>query len=103
MASDIQTVLQEAFRAQECEDDGDVSSALEAYYKAACQLSYFADLHTQKGTAVAGLCQGLVQQYEQRMAVSMMFHSSSSELGPVDITATILGRAPTALAGSSWC
>lgn len=78
MASDIQTVLQEAFRAQECEDDGDIALALESYYKAACQLSYFADLHTQQGTAVAGLCQGLVQQYEQRMAVSLMVISSSS-------------------------
>lgn len=69
-SAEIQTVLQEALRAQELEDDGDLGLAAEAYLRAACQLSYFVDLHVEKGTAAADFCQGLVQQYEQRITVS---------------------------------
>jgi regulator of sirC expression with transglutaminase-like and TPR domain len=67
----VQAVLQEALRAQEFEDEGDISSALECYYRATSQLSYFVDTcRPDTGTALAGLCDGLGQQYEQRMAVS---------------------------------
>lgn len=63
-------MLQEASRAQEYEDEGDLGLAIEAYYRAARQLSYFVDLHVEKGTALADLCEGLGQQYEQRATVS---------------------------------
>ena len=70
MTAEVQAVLQEAHKAQEHEDEGDLTMALESYYRAACQLSYFLDSTVEKDTALADLCQGLVQLYEQRMAVS---------------------------------
>jgi hypothetical protein len=69
-AADVQAVLQEALRAQEHEDEGEVSLALDSYYRASCQLNYFVDLHAEKGCALAELCEGLVHLYEQRMTVS---------------------------------
>jgi hypothetical protein len=71
MLSEVQAVLQEALRAQEYEDEGYVGLALESYYKAGCQLAYFVDLHVEKDSALAELCVGLGQQYEQRITVSV--------------------------------
>lgn len=86
MGSELQAVLQEASKAQEYEDDGDIIMALESYYRAACQLSYFVDCSVEKGTAMADLCHGLVQSYEQRMAVgthvAVTSASSNSKMPP---------------------
>jgi hypothetical protein len=68
-AAEVQALLQEARRAQEHEDDGDCGAAAECYYKAACQLSYVLDLQVEKGSALAAMCQGLLQMYQQRIAV----------------------------------
>lgn len=67
--SELQAMLQEALRAQGYEDDGEVELSLESYYKAACQLNYFADCHG--GTDMGQLCQGLSQLFQQRLLVSL--------------------------------
>lgn len=69
MTAEVQA-LQEALRAQEHEDEGELGLALDAYYRASCQLSYLADTTAEKGSALAQLCGGLLQLFEQRVTVS---------------------------------
>jgi hypothetical protein len=74
--SELQSMLQEALRAQSYEDDGEVELSLESYFKSACQLNYFADCHG--GTDMGQLCKGLSQLFQQRMLVSVSHSTIAS-------------------------
>lgn len=70
LSEELLTVLKEAERAQQLEQDSDINAAADTYYTAACQLSYLIDMHVDKGSILDRVCLYLVNMYQQRLMVS---------------------------------